>query len=126
MEGRGMGLYKFKIHNSEWDIGIVDSDDINGNSGITYFTDYRILLSYGKRANVKNALVHELVHAFRWSYCNIISDQNKITMAAMELEEIIANTIEAHGREIIELADKLWKDIERELDRIEKENKDIE
>ena len=116
-------MIKFKIHNSEWELGLIDSDDINGNLGITYFTDYRILLAYGKKANVKNALVHELVHAFRWSYCNIISDQNKITMMAMELEEIIANTIEAHGREIFELADKIWKDLEKEIDKV-KEKED--
>ena len=110
-------MIEFRINHNDWDLVLTDESRLNGNLGMTIFTDYRILLMKSdKHSNMKSALIHELTHAFRWSYGNIVSDQNKISISAMDLEEIIANVIEAHGRDIIELSDQLWEQIKEELE----------
>lgn len=115
-----MNILTFRIHTSEWELAIVGPDDLDGNLGVTYYTDYKILLAHCKSLNnMRHHLIHELTHAYRWSYGMILSDQDKVKLTAQEIEEIIANNIEFYAEDILKLTDELWCEIEEELKDLE-------
>lgn len=120
-----MYIIKFKIHTSEWDLAVVGPHDLEGNLGITCYTDYKIVLAYCKsHSNMRHHLIHEIAHAFRWSYGMILSDQDKVKLSAQEIEEIIANNVEFFAEDILELTNKLWTKIEKNLSVFEKEDEE--
>lgn len=102
---------KFNIQRLEWEIILVDPSEIEDDNtqslGETYYTDLLIKIAdTDNKSKMKSTIIHELTHAFRWTYGHI-SSVGIAGWPSEEVEEQIANTLEVHGEEIINLADKL-------------------
>lgn len=99
---------KFKIQRIKWTLELVDASELDHEDtqslGETYYADYKIkIVNTDNYSVLKSAIIHELTHAFRWTYGYITS----IDIAGWpteEVEEQIANTVEVHGEDIINLA----------------------
>lgn len=99
-------MYEFKINNIDWEISLADYDDIEA-CGLTTYCEYKIqILKTLKPSQMKSTIIHELTHAFRWSYGNV-SCMELLNFPSSEVEEYIANTVEVFGERIIKLANIL-------------------
>lgn len=110
---------RFKIYNLDWDLFLVpeSSTDIGGIDclGETDYIHQEIKINQTlSKSAMKRTLIHELTHAFRWTYGNV-SESEVLNTSSGEMEEIIANTVEVFGEDIIKLANKLMKHIEKEV-----------
>ena len=106
-------VVNIEIHGIEWDVIMLeDEDDVIMNKdgpgvGLCDYCKYTIYVAKDlKRSQLRTVLIHELTHAFRWTY-GLVSERDKITIPTTEIEEIIANSIEVFGTEIIECADEV-------------------
>ena len=107
-----MDPIEFSIHHSNWTVEVVDGDVIEGNLGLTVYNDDKIYIAYNDKHKImRRTLIHEMTHAFRWSYCNV-SDAESMAVSSDELEEIIARTVEAYAEDILDTVDYVWKIIE--------------
>lgn len=95
-----------KIHDFTWEIVFVDkvedqSDDSEITCGKTYKTKLRIDISTQQKDSlVRHSIIHELVHAYIWSW--------GLENSTPFNEEQIANFIETHGPDILTQADKIY------------------
>ena len=81
--------------------------------GLTVYADQKIFINRALRYDVLyTTLIHELTHAFRWSNGFIVEDEMKYTSS--QIEELMANFMECFGEQIVELARKLYKQLDEE------------
>ena len=114
---------EFNIKDLVWNLYFFDpydppeNSDLNENvCGKTQYVDNSIWLNNTmKDPQLYRTIVHELVHAFRWTY-GCVSDFEISNIPTCELEEIIANTIETHGKDIFKLADFIFDTIVSQRD----------
>lgn len=110
-------MIKFKINNHDWDIRLVEyeGDDAVSVCGHCDYIRNIIYININMRpAQRKSTIIHELSHAFRWSYgFELDVEHSKISNA--EIEEIVANFVESFGEQIVELANKLNLKLEKEI-----------
>lgn len=102
---------KFKIQRLEWDIKVVDPSKIEYEDtqslGETHYADLLIeIADTDNRSKMRSTIIHELTHAFRWTYGHVTST-DIAGWPSEEVEEQIANTVEVYGEDIINLADVL-------------------
>ena len=109
-------MKKFKINNRQWSVEFFeDLDDESSltRMGLTVYADQKIFINRALRYDVLyTTLIHELTHAFRWSYGFIIEDETKYSSS--HFEEMMANFMECFGEQIIELTRKLYKQLDEE------------
>ena len=99
-------VYNFQIHGIEWELQIVNPEDIEGLGECDYW-NYEIKIKSGFKNNqLMRVLRHELTHAFRWSYGNV-SEMELSNYPTEEIQEIICNTVEVHGENIIKLSKEI-------------------
>ena len=111
---------KFKIQRVEWELELVEALELDHDDtqslGETYYTDYKIkLVDTPNYSVLKSSLIHELTHAVRWTYGHLSSVGIEGWPQA-EMEEQIANTVEVHGEEIINLAYEILERLGRKKD----------
>ena len=110
----------FKIQRLTWTLYVVNpkelEDEDTQSLGETFYTDYKIKLAdVSNYSTFKSALIHELTHAVRWTYGHLSSVGIEGWPQA-EMEEQIANTVEVHGEEIINLAYDILEKLGRKKD----------
>lgn len=111
---------KFKIQRINWSLELVDALELDHDDtqslGETYYADYKIkIVNIDNYSVLKSALIHELTHAVRWTYGHI-SSIDIAGWPSEEVEEQIANTVEVHGEEIINLAYEILDKLGRKKD----------
>ncbi len=103
-------MLKIKIHNDTWKIKVVDRNKKKMNPGegelnlgLTEYEKNCISIRNGmKRSVTRSTVIHELTHAFLFSYGNKVED-----------EEQMCDFFGVHGDEIVSLADRI---MEKEID----------
>ena len=99
-------MIEFRIDDIEWELHLVEFDEIDG-VGETEYCEYVIKVVKGlKPVQLKKVLIHELTHAYRWSY-GLVSEMELLNIPGTEVEEYIANTLEVFGEKIINQAIEL-------------------
>lgn len=99
---------KIKIHKDVWKVKLTDGrkkkmipDEDHYNLGLCEYTNLTINIRTGLAESVARAtVIHELVHAFLFSYGNVV-----------ESEEQMCDFFGVHGDEIVTLADKIMKGV---------------
>ena len=105
---------QIKINNDLWRIKLVDGNKkkINPGKGRIYmglceYEKLTINIRKGMAASVmRSTIVHELVHAFLFSYGNRV-----------EGEEQMCDFFGAHGEEIVKFADRIMKEVMSNADK---------
>ena len=106
---------EFEINGVDWLLKFVESDAIEG-VGETDYCKYEIYIDKTlKPSQMIMALKHELVHAYRWTYA-LVSEMELMNIPGTEVEELIANFVEVFGEQVINLANKIMKEIEIHLE----------
>lgn len=104
---------EFKIHGIDWDLILVDGNEIEA-LGETNYLAYEIkIVNYLKESQFKTVLRHELTHAFRWTYGNV-SEMELLNIPSAEVEEMIANTVDVFGEDIVNLTNELMSVIKKQ------------
>ncbi len=104
----GVKIMKIKIHKDIWKVKMVDADkkkmnpdEDHQNLGLAEYTKGIINIRKGMTRSVtRSTVIHELVHAFRFSYANEV-----------EGEEGMCDFFGVHGDEIIHLADRIMEGV---------------
>lgn len=99
-----------KINNLSWNIDFLDGDDerliLDGDKclGITVFTDFQIYIkSNMTRQALKQTVIHELAHAFLFSYgIHLPIDED-------ETEEAVCDFVGVYSLKINKMANKILK-----------------
>lgn len=99
---------KIKIHKDVWKVKLTDGskkkmtpDNDHYNLGLTEYSKLLINIRTGLAESVaRSTVIHELVHAFLFSYGNQV-----------EGEEQMCDFFGVHGEEIVALADKIMKGV---------------
>lgn len=99
---------KIKIHKDVWKVKLTDAgkkkmtpDKDHCNLGLTEYTKLLINIRTGLAESVaRSTVIHELVHAFLFSYGNEV-----------EGEEQMCDFFGVHGEEIVALADEIMKGV---------------
>lgn len=99
---------KIKIHNDTWNVKLTDRkkkkmtpDENSINLGLCEYEYLIINIRSGLSKSVaRSTIIHELVHAFQFSYANKV-----------EGEEQMCDFFGVHGDEIIALADQIMKGV---------------
>ena len=110
-----MTVLEVQIHGIDWEVQIFDEEDdevvVNG-VGMCDYCKYTIQVAAGlKKSQLRTVLLHEVTHAFRWTY-GLVSELPKITIPTTEIEEMIANSVEVFGPEIIACVDEIMSNLE--------------
>lgn len=103
--------FKFKIMGKTWTMRLLKRKSYvkkngTGSVGITHLHKRRIDLR--PKGMDLETIVHELVHAYLSEMCTGSSD-----LDASQLEEIFSELMAKRGRELLDLADKLYDQTER-------------
>lgn len=104
-------MVEFKIHGIDWTLRVAEEDEtIEGDGvGLCDYCTYTITVIDGlKKSQLRTVLLHELTHAFRWTY-GMVSELELANIPWTEVEEIAANTVEVFAEEILECADEIMK-----------------
>lgn len=99
---------KIKIHNDTWNVKLTDGkkkkmtpDENSINLGLCEYEHLIINIRSGLSKSVaRSTIIHELVHAFQFSYANKV-----------EGEEQMCDFFGVHGDEIIVLADQIMEGV---------------
>lgn len=97
-----------KIHNDTWRIKLIGGNKKKMNPdqehyylGLTEYGTLTINIRKGLPESVaRSTIIHELVHAFRFSYAHVIVD-----------EEAMCDFFGAHADEIIALTNQIMKEV---------------
>lgn len=125
-----MYVIPFEIHGIDWEVNILSKDDdeaIVGGVGECNYCTYTIYIVDGlTKTQFRSVLIHEVTHAFRWTY-GLVSERERITIPTAEIEEIIANSIETFAEDILvcvqEIMDYLFKAQEEEAKKKKEKKK---
>ncbi len=104
---------KIKIHNDTWNVKLTDGkkkkmtpDENSINLGLCEYEHLIINIRSGLSKSVaRSTIIHELVHAFQFSYANKV-----------EGEEQMCDFFGVHGDEIIALADEIMEGVINRVD----------
>ena len=101
----------FKIQRLNWTLRLVE--DLDTDCGQTFYRDCLIEISDTlPKDMLKRTIIHELTHAFRWSYGHL-SSVEIAGWPSEAVEELIANTVETYGQDILEMANTIMEDLEK-------------
>lgn len=109
----------FMINMHSWKITHVDPEEsgIEGMHGYTDYTNHMILINNKlEETEMEGVIIHELTHAYRWSY-GFVSDVDNPKLTIAEIEEMIANFTESFGRQIISKSKELFLEMKKEIKR---------
>lgn len=94
--------YNFTLHGIDWELNIVENDGSFEGVGNCDYCSYTVNIIEGlTKSQFKSVLLHEITHAIRWTY-GLVSEMELANIPWGEVEEIVANTVEAFGEEIID------------------------
>lgn len=105
---------KIKIHKDIWKVKLTDGskkkmtpDEDHYNRGLTEYSKLLINIRTGLAESVaRSTVIHELVHAFLFSYGNLV-----------EGEEQMCDFFGVHGDKIIQLADQIMEEVIHSADK---------
>ena len=113
-------MVKFKINRHEWEIDFMNEDNVEGDEiyqttcGLTNYIGNTIVINpMMNEYQTKTTIIHEITHAFRWSY-GFVNDVEPVKITVAELDEMISNFMESFGEQIIELSDSLFNRLMKE------------
>lgn len=110
-------MVHFKVNNHDWVIGFIDPEDEELNEvtcGLTSYLQNQIIINSGmNKSQTISTIIHEVSHAFRWSY-GFTSDAEPTKITNAEIEEIVANFTESFAEQIIKLSYDLYNKLVKE------------
>lgn len=107
----------FMINMHKWKIAAVSAEEPNmeGMHGYTDYTNHMILIYDGlEETEMESTVIHEITHAYRWSY-GFVSDVDNPKLTIAEIEEMIANFMENYGRQIVSISKELYLKLKKEI-----------
>lgn len=111
-------MQNLKINGRNWKVAFFDPNNYTEDDGVplglTKYNDQMIFINQTLNSEgLYNTLKHEITHAYRWSYGFVI-DTHDTSFSMAEVEEMIANFIEALGEQVIEASRDMYKKLEKE------------
>jgi len=110
-------MIDFMINMHSWKIAAVEPEEsgIEGMHGYTDYTNHMILINNKlEETEMEGVIIHEVTHAYRWSY-GFVSDVDNPKLCIAEIEEMVANFIESFGRQIISKSKELFIELKKEI-----------
>ena len=110
-------MIDFMINMHSWKIAAVEPEEsgIEGMHGYTDYTNHMILINNkSEETEMEGVIIHEVTHAYRWSY-GFVSDVDNPKLCIAEIEEMVANFIESFGRQIISKSKELFIELKKEI-----------
>lgn len=96
---------KIKIHDYEWEIEFVKNE---ASCGVTDYNNLVITIWCNQKDQVvRHSIIHELTHAYRWSY-GYQNDEDNKKLTCDQIEEEVANFMETWGSEVLSTSNDLF------------------
>jgi hypothetical protein len=107
---------QFSILNKKWTLRILKRkkyDRKNGADSVAVTKSHKRQIDLGPDGRDLETIIHELVHGFTYELC--IHSAN---LDVDSLEEIFAELMAKHGKDLLDLADKLKIEVDRAIGEV--------